>query len=94
MPEPTSPLQVPAERVVRDPDTDAPLVWQDRERVSGEPCFYGTRIPVALLLQHLAADKPLSHFLHSFPDVSRETAQATLGLAARALGAHPRWPDD
>src|SRR2546427_12174547 len=31
------------------------LVWINRDRVSGTPCFYGTRVPIKTLSDSLAA---------------------------------------
>jgi len=31
------------------------VIWVDADRMSGTPCFKGTRIPVQMLIDHLAA---------------------------------------
>jgi len=49
------------------------LIWINLERVSGAPCFYGTRVPVKNLFDSLAAG------------VTREQALAILDLASRDL---------
>ena len=61
------------------------LIWQDPDRVSGQPCFYGTRVPVRILFEFLEANAPLEEFLHSYPSVSREMAQEVLKLAENGL---------
>jgi uncharacterized protein (DUF433 family) len=67
------------------------VIWINRERVSGAPCFYGTRVPVKTLFDCLAADQTLSEFLDDFEGVSREQAQAVLELAgSRLLDELPR----
>lgn len=57
---------------------DNPLIWINPNRVSGAPCFFGTRVPVKSLLDHLDAGDPLSVFLEDFPDVSEMQAKALL----------------
>lgn len=58
-----------------------PLIWSDPARLGGTPCFYGTRVPVKTLFDHLEAGDSLEVFLEDFPSVSREHAQAVLRLA-------------
>ncbi len=42
------------------------LVWQDPERVSGTPCFYGTRVPVGHLFDYLEDGVPIEEFAAKF----------------------------
>ncbi|MCS7301035.1 MAG: DUF433 domain-containing protein [Fimbriimonadales bacterium] len=60
-------------------------VWQDPDRLSGEPCFRGTRVPVRLLFEYLAAGAPLSEFLEAFPSVSEAQVRATLQASQQLL---------
>jgi len=63
---------------------DIPLnevIWIDPERMSGIPCFTGTRVPVQALLDHLEDGSTLDDFLEGFPSVRREQAVAFLELA-------------
>lgn len=53
--------------------------------MSGQPCFRGTRIPVKMLLEHLAAGFSLDEFLETVPSLDRETAQEF--LTTRLLAA-------
>ncbi len=46
----------------------------DPEIMSGAPVFKGTRVPVAALLDNLAAGLTLDDFLDNFPTVAREQA--------------------
>lgn len=46
--------------------------------------FAGTRVPVEILIQHLAAGDSLEVFLEDFPSVEREQAVAYLMLAQEA----------
>ena len=57
------------------------VIWIDPERMSGIPCFTGTRVPVQALLDHLEDGSTLDDFLEGFPSVRREQAVAFLELA-------------
>ena len=67
---------------------DIPLnevIWIDPERMSGIPCFAGTRVPVQALLDHLEGGSTLDDFLEGFPSVKREQAVALLELGKDQL---------
>ncbi len=57
------------------------LVWINPRRMSGAPCFYGTRVPLKNLFDSLAAGETLEDFLEGFLGVTREQALAVLDLA-------------
>jgi uncharacterized protein (DUF433 family) len=57
------------------------IVSIDRERMSGMPCFAGTRVPVKNLFDYLETGETLEDFLEGFPGVSREQAVAALRMA-------------
>jgi uncharacterized protein (DUF433 family) len=61
------------------------LVWINPRRVSGTPCFYGTRVPIKNLFDSMAAGESLDEFLDGFEGVSREQALAVLSLAGADL---------
>jgi uncharacterized protein (DUF433 family) len=61
------------------------LVWTDPERMSGVPCFYGTRVPVKNLFDYLEGGQSLETFLDDFEGVSREQADGVLRLAMESL---------
>jgi uncharacterized protein (DUF433 family) len=42
------------------------LVWVDPERLSGEPCFKGTRVPIQALIDHIEGNATLEEFLGGF----------------------------
>ena len=65
-----------------------PLITADPERLGGEPCFTGTRVPVRTLIDYVEGGHPLADFLNDFPSVSRAHAVAVLELARQALVAH------
>ena len=60
-------------------------IWINRERMSGAPCFYGTRVPIQNLFDYLEGGEPLDDFLDGFPGVTREQAIAVLELARSGL---------
>ena len=62
-----------------------PLISSNPERLGGEPCFTGTRVPVRTLIDYVEGGHPLAEFLADFPTVSREHAIALLELARQAL---------
>jgi uncharacterized protein (DUF433 family) len=53
---------------------------RDLEKMSGTPCFTGTRVPVAHLFDYLEAGDSLDEFLTDFPTVTREQVLAVLEL--------------
>jgi uncharacterized protein (DUF433 family) len=57
------------------------IVWVDPDRLSGEPCFKGTRVPVQALIDHIEGNSTLDDFLEGFPSVSREQAIQFIELA-------------
>ena len=61
------------------------LVWINRDRVSGSPCFYATRVPLKALFDSLGAGQTLEEFLQDFDGVTREQAEAALELAGSNL---------
>ena len=61
------------------------VVHSDREIVSGTPVFKGTRVPIDILFEFLAAGENIDEFVDCFPTVSREQAVAALTAAQRAL---------
>jgi uncharacterized protein (DUF433 family) len=54
------------------------VVWVNRERTSGSPCFAGTRVPIQSLFDHLEAGDTIDTFLEDFPPVTRAQAVALL----------------
>ena len=62
-------------------DLPDPLITATPERMGGTPVFAGTRVPVQTLFDFIEDGAPLSEFLTSFPNVSREHAIAVLELA-------------
>jgi uncharacterized protein (DUF433 family) len=61
------------------------IVWINPKRVSGAPCFYGTRVPVKTLFDCLGAGETFEQFLDDFEGVDREQGLAVLELASKDL---------
>jgi uncharacterized protein (DUF433 family) len=61
------------------------LIWINPARVSGEPCFYGSRVPISCLFDTLASGESLEQFLDDYEGVTREQAEALLRLAGSHL---------
>lgn len=56
-------------------------VWINPERMSGAPCFYGTRVPIKNLFDYLRAGRTFDEFLRDFPGVARRQVEAVLAKA-------------
>ncbi len=69
----------------------SPRVISDPDILGGTPVFIGTRVPVRIIFEHLAAGDSLEAFLEDFPSVSRVLAIQVLEDAKMALmlDAHP-----
>lgn len=61
------------------------VIWVDPKRVSGAPCFRGTRVPVQNLLDYLEGGSTIDEFLKDFPSVTREHVVGFLELAKDQL---------
>ena len=70
-----------------EPVGDMPLeeaVWVDPARMSGAPCFRGTRLPVRQLFDWLEDGVPLDEFLRDF-QIDPKAAAAVLRAGAEAV---------
>ena len=67
------------------------VVHRDPEILKGTPVLVGTRVPIKILYDYLAAGGSLEVFLDEFPSVTREQAVTVLELAQGVLtaDAHP-----
>lgn len=61
-------------------------VWVDPGRMSGVPCFRGSRLPVQQLFDWLADGVSLEDFVREF-QIDRGAAAAVLRAAGRSLCA-------
>jgi uncharacterized protein (DUF433 family) len=48
------------------------VITRDPDILAGTPVFAGTRVPVATLIDYLAAGDSIDDFLEGFPTVRRE----------------------
>lgn len=60
-------------------------IVSEKNVLSGEPVFRGTRIPVSALLENLEDGVSLDEFLKNFPTVKREQAVQVLELFKTSL---------
>lgn len=68
----------------------ATVVHSDPEILGGVPVFVGTRVPVRVLFEYLAAGDSLDKFLDAFPSVARDQAIAALELSEDLLESGAR----
>jgi uncharacterized protein (DUF433 family) len=61
------------------------FIWTDPERMSGAPCFYGTRVPIKNLFDYIEGGHTIDDFLDGFEGVTREQVVGVLELARRGL---------
>lgn len=52
----------------------------------GKACIKGTRIPVSIILDNLAAGLTADEILSSYPSLTREAIWAALSYAAQVVG--------
>lgn len=63
------------------------LVWIDDDRVSGEPLFFGTRVPVSIFLYHLENEQ-LPEFFSGYPSVSKDQVIGLMSFLTKANRPH------
>ena len=56
-------------------------IESDPKICGGVPCIRGTRIPVSIVLSHLAAGDDVPTVLKNFPQIKKEDVQACLQYA-------------
>jgi uncharacterized protein (DUF433 family) len=61
------------------------VIWVDPERVSGMPCFKGTRVPVQALLDYIEGGSTIDEFFEDYPSVTREQVTQFLQLSKKQL---------
>lgn len=62
------------------------IISRDPDILGGTLVFYGTRVPVRVLIEHLEAGERLDDFLDNYPSVTREQAVGLLDLVIEKLG--------
>ena len=71
---------------------DAKLIESDPSIMMGKPVIAGTRIPVELILEKLAAGETIEQLLEAHPRLTEEGVLAALSFAAQALRADVIYP--
>ena len=69
----------PLDRIERNPEV-----------MVGKPVIRGTRVTVELILEKLAADKPIEEILADYPHLTRADVLAAVAYARSLLGSEPR----
>jgi uncharacterized protein (DUF433 family) len=57
------------------------IIVTNPERLGGTPCFAGTRVPVAVLLENLADGLTIDEIVHQYPSITKDVAVETLRQA-------------
>lgn len=60
-----------------------PYITADSEIMHGTACLRGTRIPVSVLLDNLAAGEPAERILQRYPSLKPEHIPACIAYAAK-----------
>ena len=66
-----------------------PGIVSDPEILGGEAVIKGTRVPVSLILGHLAAGMSIEEILYEY-DLSIEDIRAAFGYASKRIGEEVR----
>ena len=66
-------------------DPRAEIISINSERMSGTPCFVGTRVPIKNLWDYLEVSSTLEEFLDDFEGVPREEVMAALRFSYQRL---------
>jgi uncharacterized protein (DUF433 family) len=56
-------------------------VWVNPQRMSGTPCFRGTRVPVQSLIDFLEGGETIDQFLNLYPSITRQQLLSVLDFA-------------
>lgn len=62
-----------------------PYVWVDPDRMGGQPCFRGTRLPVKILFEYLSDGQTVEQFIEAFDGVPRDMVVGVLEVSAREV---------
>ena len=61
------------------------VIWVAPERISGTPCFKGTRVPVQNFLDYIEGGSTIGEFFEDYPSVTRDQVILFLELAKEQL---------
>lgn len=68
------------------------LIESNPSIMMGKPVIAGTRIPVELVLEKLAAGETIEQLIKAYPRLTEETIRAVLLFVAQALRADVVYP--
>ena len=68
------------------------LIESNPSIMMGKPVIAGTRIPVELVLEKLAAGETIEQLIKAYPRLTEETIRAVLLFAAQVLRADVVYP--
>jgi len=57
------------------------VIWVNPQRMSGAPCFRGTRVPVQSLIDFLEGGETIDQFLQLYPSITRQQVLTVLDFA-------------
>ena len=60
-------------------------IWVDPRRMSGTPCFRGTRVPVQSLIDLLEGGETIDQFLELYPSITRQQVLTVLDFATQQI---------
>jgi uncharacterized protein (DUF433 family) len=60
-------------------------IWVNSQRMSGAPCFRGTRVPVQSLIDFLEDGETIDNFLKLHPSITRQQVLTVLDFANSQL---------
>jgi len=60
-------------------------IWVSPQRMSGAPCFQGTRVPIQSLIDFLEGGETIDGFIKLYPPITREQVLTVLDFANRQL---------
>lgn len=61
------------------------VIFSDSEILDGTPVFFGTRVPIRSLFDHLEGGDTIDDFLEGFPGVKREQVIEVLECSKQRL---------
>ena len=71
---------------------DTKLIESNPAIMMGKPVIAGTRIPVELILEKIAAGETIEQLLEEYPRLTEEGVRAALLFAAQVLRADVVYP--
>ena len=60
-------------------------VWVNPQRMSGTPCFRGTRVPIQNLIDFLEGGETIDEFIKLYPPITRDQVLTVLDFANSQL---------